>query len=100
MSGIENIGPNCQGVCSDGVVAEGEILKSLRETRPVYRRLKRTMDVVFSALVLVCFSWLYLLITLLVEIDDPKGPVFFKQTRVGMNGFEFPQFFNVLKGEI
>ena len=57
--------------------------------RPVYRFVKRTFDVLFSGVVLVCFCWLYLLIALLVKIDDPKGPVFFKQTRVGMNGEEF-----------
>lgn len=57
--------------------------------RPAYRVVKRAFDVVFSGLVLVCFSWLYLLIALIVKIDDPKGPVFFKQTRVGMNGREF-----------
>ncbi|MGI6106219.1 MAG: sugar transferase [Raoultibacter sp.] len=57
--------------------------------RPVYRVVKRAFDIVFSGLVLVCFSWLYLLIALIVKIDDPKGPVFFRQTRVGMNGKEF-----------
>ncbi|MEO2483687.1 sugar transferase, partial [Eggerthella lenta] len=58
-------------------------------SRPAYRVIKRAFDVVFSGLVLVCFSWLYLLIALIVKVDDPKGPVFFKQTRVGMNGKEF-----------
>lgn len=35
---------------------------------------------------LVCFWWLYVIIALLVKIDDPKGPVIFKQERLGKNG--------------
>lgn len=61
---------------------EGVTLAGL-ESRPVYRLLKRSFDIVFSAAVLICFSWLFLLIALLIKIDDPKGPVFFKQKRVG-----------------
>lgn len=37
----------------------------------------------------MCFSWLFALIAILIKIDDPKGPVFFKQTRVGKNGETF-----------
>lgn len=61
--------------------------------RPVYKRVKRLFDVAFSGFVLVCFSWLFLLVAIAVKLDDPKGPVFFKQKRVGMNGKEF----NMLK---
>lgn len=50
---------------------------------------KRSFDIVFSAAVLVCFSWLFALIAILIKIDDPKGPVFFKQKRVGKNGKTF-----------
>lgn len=56
------------------------------ESRYVYRFLKRTFDVVFSAAILICFCWLYALIALLIKLDDPKGPIIFKQLRVGKNG--------------
>lgn len=59
------------------------------ESRYVYRFLKRTFDVVFSALVLVCFCWLYVIIAFWIRIDDPKGPVLFKQARVGKDGKYF-----------
>lgn len=59
------------------------------DSRPVYRMLKRTFDVVFSAAVLVCFSWLLAIVALAIKIDDPKGPVVFKQTRVGKDGKTF-----------
>ena len=59
------------------------------ENRVAFRFAKRTFDIVFSAAVLVFFSWLFALIAILIKIDDPKGPVFFKQTRVGKNGKTF-----------
>lgn len=66
----------------------GEQLEGL-ENRPVYRFVKRAFDIVFSALVLVLFCWLYLIIAIAVKVDDPHGPVFFKQTRVTKGGREF-----------
>jgi lipopolysaccharide/colanic/teichoic acid biosynthesis glycosyltransferase len=53
---------------------------------------KRTFDIVFSAAVIVLFSWLFLVIALAVKIDDPKGPIIFKQTRVGKNGKLFTMY--------
>jgi exopolysaccharide biosynthesis polyprenyl glycosylphosphotransferase len=50
---------------------------------------KRIMDI-FGALVgLICLSWLFLIVALLIKLEDPKGPVFFKQVRVGKDGKEF-----------
>ena len=59
------------------------------EDRWAYRIAKRFFDVVISLLVLVLFSWLYLLVAVLIKIDDPKGPVIFTQDRVGKNGRVF-----------
>ena len=46
------------------------------EDRVAYRVVKRAFDIVFSAAVLV-------------KVDDPKGPVFFSQERVGKDGRTF-----------
>ena len=59
------------------------------DDRIVYRFVKRVFDFAFSAAVLVLLSWLFVIIAILVKVDDPKGPVFFKQTRVGKTGREF-----------
>ncbi len=59
------------------------------DDRPAYRLAKRTIDIVFSAGVLVAFSWLFAILALAVKIDDPKGPVFFGQERVGKDGRTF-----------
>ena len=60
--------------------------RRLREGRLGYRALKRAFDVAFSLLVLVCLSWLFLAIAIAVKIDDPRGPVLFRQRRVGRIG--------------
>lgn len=54
-----------------------------------YLLLKRCFDTVFSALIILfVLSWLLPVIGLLLKLDS-KGPVFFKQKRVGLNGKSF-----------
>lgn len=48
------------------------------DDRIAYRFVKRVFDFAFSAAVLVLLSWLFVIIAILVKVDDPKGPVFFK----------------------
>lgn len=50
--------------------------------------IKRFVDVCVSLIVLIFFSWLYLLLILLVKLTS-KGPAFFKQERVGIHGTSF-----------
>ena len=38
---------------------------------------------------LICFCWLFAIIAIVIKIDDPKGPVLFKQERVGKDGKTF-----------
>ncbi|WP_274655124.1 sugar transferase [Paenibacillus humicola] len=53
-----------------------------------YTITKRTMDIVGSLLGLLFFSPLFLVIAILIKLEDPKGSVFFRQTRIGK--FEKP----------
>lgn len=41
-----------------------------------YLLVKRVFDFCFSASVLIALSWLFLLLAIIVKVDDPKGPVF------------------------
>ena len=59
------------------------------DDRIAYCFVKRVFDFVFSAAVIVLLSWLFIIIAIIIKVDDPKGPVFFKQKRVGKNGREF-----------
>lgn len=52
------------------------------------RFLKRTVDIVFSALALMFFLPLMVLTAIAIKLECP-GPVIFRQTRKGFNGREF-----------
>lgn len=77
--------------CFDEDEAVNEAAERLK-VRYVYRFAKRFFDVVFSLLVLIVFSWLFLIIAIAIKIDDPKGPVLFKQKRAAKDGREFQMY--------
>lgn len=54
--------------------------------------LKRTVDIVGSLIGLILLSPLFLIIAILMKIEEPKGPIFFSQTRVGMNQKRFKMY--------
>ncbi|AEP00098.1 sugar transferase [Heyndrickxia coagulans] len=57
--------------------------------KKTYTVVKRLMDIIGAVCGLICLSWLFLIVAILIKIDDPKGTVFFKQIRVGKNGKKF-----------
>ncbi|MDY3706237.1 sugar transferase [Vagococcus lutrae] len=48
------------------------------------RYLKRPLDFILSLMGLIVLSWLFIIIMIAIKMDS-KGPVFFKQKRVGKN---------------
>lgn len=54
-----------------------------------YLIVKRIMDILGALIGLICLSWLFLIVAIFIKLEDPKGPVFFKQVRVGKGGKEF-----------
>ncbi|EOD7438365.1 sugar transferase [Enterococcus faecium] len=52
----------------------------------MYFFLKRLGDIVFSILGLIFFSPVFVVIMLLIKVENLKGSVFFKQERVGKEG--------------
>ena len=58
----------------------------------MYIFLKRTIDTVLSLLAFILLLPLFLLISIVIKVDS-KGPVLFKQKRVGKN----KRFFNMYK---
>ncbi len=59
-----------------------------KQTRGFFRIAKRMMDVAGSSLALVVFAPLFLAIAVAVKMSS-KGPVFFRQQRVGQHGVPF-----------
>lgn len=51
--------------------------------------IKRVIDIFVSATILLAFCWLYAIVALAVKLSS-KGPVIFKQIRLGRGGKEFP----------
>ena len=55
--------------------------------KPIYDFIKRVIDIVFALLVLILFSWMFLILAVIIKAND-KGPVFFAHKRVGKKGRE------------
>lgn len=57
-----------------------------------YSIAKRFFDIIGAAAGLILLSPLFLLVALLIKLEDPKGSVFFYQTRVGKNEKPFRMY--------
>lgn len=69
-------------------------LVELTQRKGSYRFCKRVFDIIFSTGVLLVFSPLYLLLALIIFLDDPHGSPFYTQMRIGRDGrlFRFYKF--------
>jgi len=65
-----------------------DLYKEKFDKDPGYFVLKRIMDVIISTISLVVFSPMLLFIALVIKLDS-KGPVLFRQERVGLNEQHF-----------
>ena len=55
----------------------------------MYRKyVKRSIDIILSAVGLICLCWLFAIIAVTIKLDS-KGPVMFKQKRLGLRGKEY-----------
>jgi exopolysaccharide biosynthesis polyprenyl glycosylphosphotransferase len=57
-----------------------------------YRTIKRLFDIVAASIAVVILSPVFLIIAICIKVDDPKGPVFYSQTRVGKDGRLFKMY--------
>ncbi|OIO20054.1 MAG: hypothetical protein CO029_00670 [Candidatus Magasanikbacteria bacterium CG_4_9_14_0_2_um_filter_41_10] len=74
------------------IFSEHWFLDHLQQSvHPVYGRVRRMFDVVLGLLMLLCFFILYPAIALAIRIES-KGPVIFRQERVGMSATTFQLF--------
>lgn len=56
---------------------------------PWERAIKRVIDIIFSFLAILVLSPLFILIGILIKMEDPSGPILFKNRRVGLGWKEF-----------
>ena len=70
-------------------VIQAPLIELNREIAPRWQiNAKRIFDVVFSLFVLLVFSWLFIILAIMVKLTS-KGPVFFSQERLGLHGKPF-----------
>lgn len=53
-----------------------------------YRKMKRLIDIILSSLGLIILSPLFLILAIAIKVDS-KGPILFKQKRIGKNKSDF-----------
>lgn len=58
---------------------------------PGYLRIKRILDVAFTLLLLLPLCLVMAVVAVLIRLDS-RGPVIFRQKRIGLNGVEFEMF--------
>ena len=64
---------------------------NIRENK-LYLFLKRVIDIVGSLCGLIILSPLFLIVAILIKLEDPKGKIFFSQKRNGLNGKTFNMY--------
>ncbi|WP_254782341.1 sugar transferase [Bacillus sp. OK048] len=60
--------------------------------RKTYLFTKRLVDIFGSLCGIILLSFLFVIIAVLIKVEDPKGSVFFSQNRVGLNGKKFKMY--------
>jgi exopolysaccharide biosynthesis polyprenyl glycosylphosphotransferase len=74
-------------------ISDTALIVIYKQVMPNWQQsVKRFIDVSVSIFVIITFSWLYIVLMILVKIGS-KGPVFFKQERIGKGG----EPFNIIK---
>lgn len=69
-----------------------ELTLEVEKQKLAYLISKRILDIFGAIIGLIVLSILLVLVALLIKIEDPKGPIFFSQKRVGKNGKEFKMY--------
>lgn len=88
-----------QSKVSDPIISDSLITPQGRKISMVKLRqkywffvVKRLGDIICSSIGLVILSPLFLMIAILMKFEDPKGPIFFSQTRIGLNEKPFKMY--------
>ena len=66
-------------------------IKKMRQftmSQKLYMGVKRIIDILLSAMALILLSWLFLILCIAIKIDS-RGPILFKQKRVGIHKTHF-----------
>lgn len=84
---VESMGIRLRRELLDDMEVYSTYLNPLQN--PVNKAKKRTFDIILSLVALLCILPFLPIIALIIKIQSPKGPVFFKQPRTGLDGKNF-----------
>lgn len=73
------------------IFAKEELENKVKEDKIGYLFIKRLIDILASALGLIILSPIFIIVSILINLDS-KGPIFFSQERVGLNGKTFNMY--------
>ncbi|GAB6676615.1 sugar transferase [Bacillus cereus] len=78
---------------STGTSKEQELLIATEvNQKGLYLFIKRLMDIFGATCGLIFLSPIFIIVAIIIKFEDKKGPVFFKQIRVGKDGEEFGMY--------
>lgn len=78
---------NCENIVKEQETAAADTF--VFKEKPVYAVVKRIIDILISSVFIILLSPLFLVIIILISLDDKKGQPVFSQIRCGKNGKEF-----------
>lgn len=67
-------------------------LESTINQKHLFFFVKRMIDLVGATIGLILLLPLFTVLAILMKIENPKGPIFFSQTRIGLNGKKFKMY--------
>jgi exopolysaccharide biosynthesis polyprenyl glycosylphosphotransferase len=70
----------------------GRTISFSPQDRIGYLVTKRIMDIVLSSVGIIFLFPVFALVSILIKLEDPKGPVFFAQMRIGKNEKPFKMY--------
>ncbi|CAM4143342.1 multidrug MFS transporter [Bacillus luti] len=79
-------------VTSGTVKEQGLLAAEEVNQNGLYLLVKRLMDMFGALCGVILLSPVFIIVTILIKLEDPKGPIFFKQVRIGKDGKEFGMY--------
>ena len=68
------------------------ISKDQIEKRILYHFFRRFFDELLSIIVIILLIPVFIITAILIKFDDPRGPIFYSQVRIGRNGHPFRMY--------
>lgn len=84
---VSNLNRETKKVREEILIKKEEI-----DSKYLYLFIKRIIDILGSLIGLVVLSPLFLIVAYKIKKEDPSGPIFFSQERVGKNGKTFKMY--------